>query len=822
MKSLIKSFYKVLAVSFILMLFSSSAVAAAPVIDQMQGDEEDAIINAFDYFATQINDDGGIRWMDESSSVAATIRVVQALAAARYEQGFLQSDSGNRPIDFLAQAGGDWVNQAESENPSFSVARAGQLLTAIAAANENPNAFGPGSNDLIYAVKASYDPNTGLYGATTADNVIDQVWAILGLSANAASIPSEAIDWLVDAQLEDGSWNDGYGSYLDTTPLALMALIASGQVEPTSLEVQTAIDFMIANQQPNGGWQTQWDTTTNANTTGVMLQAISSLGQFPMNDNWQKVDGNPQTALLSLQQDSGVIGGDFANTFSTADAIVGLSGQTLFGLGNLQKISLGFDYIVDHQNPDGGWGAVGQTLDIILALQAAGWDPETIVQAELTPLDYVEANLAAYIESGPDAIGKTIISVVAANEDPTRFANIDLIAALEETYDETANAFGVSDNTWHQSFAILGLYAAGQTIPQEVVDTLLSLQQENGGWEYSPGFGTFPDNTALAIQALLVAAISPDSEIIQNALAFIESMQTEDGGWGDSSTTSFVLMALNALGIPQNTWEADLGQAPLPNLFSYQKANGSFVYTWDNPDGNLMSTASALIAALNGDYLIHSSINEDVHFAGLVIDPGEGETQTACVRVEGDTLSGLELLDASGFTYDAPEGFVNSIMDISNPEGETNYWSYWHWNGTEWVFNNVGASESEVLSSSIEAWHFTSWEIFPSLPPDVLPNLDVICGTSVLKNYAVQPYLNYIDVHPLPIIGSAEAESGAESPTESTTATLTPAATVESTSTTAAEVTTAPVHSTLPIFIISGIGLIVVVIIVFILMKKRK
>jgi hypothetical protein len=299
-------------------------------------------------------------------------------------------------------------------------------------------------------------------------------------------------------------------------------------------------------------------------------------------------------------------------------------------------------------------------------------------------------------------------------------------------------------------------------------------------------------------------------------------MQTEDGGWGDSSTTSFVLMALNALGIPQNTWEADLGQAPLPNLFSYQKANGSFVYTWDNPDGNLMSTASALIAALNGDYLIHSSINEDVHFAGLIIDPGEGETQTACVRVEGDTLSGLELLDASGFTYDAPEGFVNSIMDISNPEGETNYWSYWHWNGTEWVFNNVGASESEVLSSSIEAWHFTSWEIFPSLPPDVLPNLDVICGTSVLKNYAVQPYLNYIDVHPSPIIGSAEAESGAESPTESTTATLTPAATVESTSTTAAEVTTAPVHSTLPIFIISGIGLIVVVIIVFILVKKRK
>ena len=38
------------------------------------------------------------------------------------------------------------------------------------------------------------------------------------------------------------------------------------------------------------GWQTEWDTTTNANTTAVILQAISSLGQSPADETWQEAE----------------------------------------------------------------------------------------------------------------------------------------------------------------------------------------------------------------------------------------------------------------------------------------------------------------------------------------------------------------------------------------------------------------------------------------------------------------------------------------------------------------------------------------------------
>ena len=120
---------------------------AAPV---PQTDAVDAVPAGITYLGTQINDDGGVRWFDDSSSPAATIRVVQALAAAGVEQDFLQSDAGNSPIDFLETAVVDWVNQQETDSPAFSVARAGQLLTAVAAANKNPEQFGVAESDLVY------------------------------------------------------------------------------------------------------------------------------------------------------------------------------------------------------------------------------------------------------------------------------------------------------------------------------------------------------------------------------------------------------------------------------------------------------------------------------------------------------------------------------------------------------------------------------------------------------------------------------------------------------------------------------------------------
>lgn len=729
-------------------LFSSPIIAFASSHKSIntQADVDSAIIAGFGYLRQEMNADGGICWFDETSSAAATIRVVQALASAGYSQNYLQSDNGKRPIDYLLEHGEDWVNQVERDSPGFNVARAGQLLTAIAAANENPHNFGNGSSDLIFELRSRYDAATFVFGSSTEDNITDQVWAILGLTASNASVPVEAVDWLASVQAEDGSWNDGFGSYLDITPLGILALISSGFYTSDSTSIQSARVFMMDNQQSDGGWQTDWDTEANPNITGVMLQAMSILGQTPDDDLWQQAEGDPILALLSVQQENGAFGGEFANAYTTADAIIGLSNKNITSLGYLKTAANAFDFLFTRQEPSGGWENTGQTIDVILAIRAAGWQPNSVSQDAGTPLEFLRSNLNDYIASGPDAMAKAIIGIVAGGKDPANFLDFDLPQQLLDTYDDTTHAFGSPENTWHQALSILGCYAAEMVIPTGAVDTLLSLQQENGGWEYMPGFGTTPDDTSIAIQALVASGYAHDDDVMTRAVDYLLSTQTPDGGWGNSSSTAYALMALNLIDESHAQKIREAQQSTRANLVLYQNSNGSFMYSPEYPDASIMATASAMLALFGQDYIIKKSENELHDYAALVIDPGSGYAQTACVVVTDSSMNGYELLEASGLEYVVEEGFTKSILGVANQDGETNYWSYWYWDGRDWVFQSSGAANSVVLPGTIEAWHFTSWEEYPSQPPDIIPDFQNICMAPQLVNYQQQPYLDFNNI----------------------------------------------------------------------------
>ncbi|QRN83704.1 hypothetical protein JR338_02820 [Chloroflexota bacterium] len=750
MKSRITSFVFTLAVILGLLARPISSVMAAPVPSAAaQSSMEKVIESAFDYLSTQINPDGGIQWFDESSSAAATLRAVLAMAANNTTQDRLVSSEGLSPIDYLASEGIQWVNQEATETPGFNVARAGQLLTAIAAANADPHNFGDQGTDLLYLVNEQYDLNTGIYGTATVDNVTDQLWAILGLVANNFSIPSEAAVWLAEAQDDEGRWNDGYGSYLDTTPVAILALAATGFYDNTSEPITAAITYMQDQQNDVGGWQTEWDSTTNASTTSAMLQAIAAVGDLPMTNNWQLEGGNPISALQALQQESGLIGGDYGNAYSTADALLGLSGQPLYGLGDLVQASEAFDFLVAAQDSAGGWESARTTIDVIMALDAAGWQPATLQREGTSTQNYLIANLETYLETGPGSIGVAILGINALGEDPEDFAGVNLPERLLENYNETTKSFGEPHDTLQQAMSILGLAAAGSSIPSGAISTLASLQREDGGWRYRAGFvSSSPVDTSLAIQALLAAGYLTSDPIIQAAVAYLHNTQEDDGGWGDSSTTAYVVMALNALGESIEDWQTASARGPLTSLMSYQKANGSFVYSWEYSDDSVMSTASALLALFGGDLIMQPEDTTSTNTAAIIVDPGDGEAQSACVQLSEESMDGLTLLDSSGFEYDNAEGFINSILGITNADGETNYWSYWYWDGQQWAFESTGAGDSVVLPGSVVAWHFTSWEIFPSLPPDTLPVLSTICESGeLLKNYSIEPNLAYSDLY---------------------------------------------------------------------------
>ncbi|MGI6276217.1 MAG: prenyltransferase/squalene oxidase repeat-containing protein [Brevefilum fermentans] len=797
-------FLTLLSLAFAPLLHNTRAQSVSSEVDV-----HTAILQAVEYLKTQQNDDGGIRWIDESSSVAVSVRVVLALAASRLPQEVLTSSQGLTPVDYLANQGYDWIFQSENGESELNLARAGQLLTAVAAANQDPYAFGSERINLPYLINDQYDPNSGVFGKATPNNVTDQVWAILGLASAYASVPQDSVTWLSQAQQADGSWDDGFGSTLDMTPLAVMALLSSDYLHENDPEILLALDFIGENQQSNGGWQTEWDSTTSANVTGMILQSLYAAGHQLTDPLWTKEDGSPLDALLHIQQENGAFGADYINAYGTADGILGLSDQPLYDLGHVRRVGRAFAFVFDAQDDDGGWGSTGQTLDVIIAAQAAGWDPQTIAINDRSPLTFLANNLEAYIASGPDAIGKSIIGLVAPGQDPTNFNGLNLVQALIESYNPDTAAFGDPENTWHQALSLLGLKAANVEIPEGALQTLLDLQREDGGWEYATGFGTWADSTALALQALLASGLSSGDDAIQNGFNYLRGQQLESGGWGDASTTSFVIMALNASDLHPDEWRTQSNGTPIPDLFTYQKPSGAFMFSEDFVDDNLMATTAALLALIGGHYYIQHTFEVPTNSVGLVIQDEQDTITTACVNIEGKSISGLALLKNSGIPYEDQDGFINSIMNRSNPQDGTLYWSYWHWDGREWIFHTSGAGDIDVLPGNLEAWYLVSWERFPSPPPEYTPHIQVICGENQLKNYAAQPYLHYYDLNKT-AANVNQAQKFSVKPYSQD---------IEST-TTDPQSETKPL-STTPLIIIGVLGVLVIALVVWLLFRKK-
>jgi len=96
--------------------------------------------------------------------------------------------------------------------------------------------------------------------------------------------------------------------------------------------------------------------------------------------------------------------------------------------------------------------------------------------------------------------------------------------------------------------------------------------------------------------------------------------------------------------------------------------------------------------------------------AGIIIKKQDGNTKTACVDFDGETISGLQLLQKSPFNPVVKNGFVIQIdgegeKDSAQMSKDDLFWSYWKFD-SYWRFQNVGANYSRVANGDIEGWEF--------------------------------------------------------------------------------------------------------------------
>jgi hypothetical protein len=241
------------------------------------------------------------------------------------------------------------------------------------------------------------------------------------------------------------------------------------------------------------------------------------------------------------------------------------------------------------------------TAQSALALAAAAREQATFDAA----VDFLADNVDDYVNLlGPDdsvgALGYLLLVADAAGMSATDFGGQDLIARLEAAlgafepglYGATDPQF---DGVFRQGLAILGLVAHDVAPDDTAIDWLTDQQcgpgsppASVGGWEaYRADTGVpcgLPDplnfmgpdsnSTALAVEALAVAAVAPP----EDALAFLDGTQDTSGGWGfisgvdvDPNSTALVVQALASRGEdPEGSPWVESGGSPYDSLLSWQ------------------------------------------------------------------------------------------------------------------------------------------------------------------------------------------------------------------------------------------------------------
>lgn len=184
----------------------------------------------------------------------------------------------------------------------------GRLLgTTIAAAVVGSLLLGApsaGATDSARVAATSTDQAViGLFGEqdATYDGVYRQSLSLIALDAAGARVPRASVKWLLRQQCSNGrfpSYNDLVGrcgtGEADATAIATIALKRIGERRAA----RSALAWLINQQTPSGGWEFNAGFGPNANSTGIVIQAMLALRVKP---STVKVDRTGPQFLRSLQ-----------------------------------------------------------------------------------------------------------------------------------------------------------------------------------------------------------------------------------------------------------------------------------------------------------------------------------------------------------------------------------------------------------------------------------------------------------------------------------------------------------------------------------------
>jgi len=296
-----------------------------------------------------------------------------------------------------------------------------------------------------------------------------------------------------------------------------------------------------------------------------------------------------------------------------------------------KTVTKGLDYFHGRQKVDGGFGTMAATVWVILGAVASG---ERIGSTMWTvdgnnPFGYLQAHSHEEAATGPDVdnapvyYARAIMSYVAADRAERVFVagtpRIDLLAKLygyQDLVDGSPTKGSFSPSTSSRTFqavhttawAILAMQSVGEDEKDRfaLAEKWLATQQlADGGFPAQAGDPANCEDTAVAIQALLLAADGTvDPTIIPAARQYLKTNQRADGGFPyatgagtDSWATAAAIQAILAMGEKPDSGDWMVGaNSPKSALGTLQLKSGAYEKKRGDATGPLPSTSWAQVA----------------------------------------------------------------------------------------------------------------------------------------------------------------------------------------------------------------------------------
>ena len=273
------------------------------------------------------------------------------------------------------------------------------------------------------------------------------------------------------------------------------------------------------------------------------------------------------------------------------------------------QISDALDFLRMSQDSDGKIGSYVASSWLIIAIAAAGEDPQDWSNDGDSIIDYMKVKASSNLTADKATDWeRSILAIVAAGENPYSFGDTDYVATLLNFFDGTQMGDNslLNDDIW--ALPALVSVGAGSDIIPDIVYYIEENQNSDGGWNWAVGGDSDADNTAAAISALIRAGVDPDDVIITNALTYLKTQQQNNGGFTSEGSTNsavdaWVILAIHDAKQDPTAEEWRVGENnPVSHLLSLQDSDGAFKWTSSIRSNPEWMTAYAITALLGADW----------------------------------------------------------------------------------------------------------------------------------------------------------------------------------------------------------------------------